>query len=883
MGCAHQAVINTGVFSAKGARRLSVLLTAAASTGVLMPSHAMAACNAVNGNLVCNGDFESVQPVAGSDEVVFESWVSTDPTSVRVGPGANSSAASAEFLFSTVALSQDLSTVSGDRYEVSFNYRSEGGQGFSAYFGDVKIFDYSGDEVGVVDWTSYSFNTQAFGNTTPLRFVVASLGASQNLDLVSVVRCTTCSGNQPNNLGSVIDTTRPFFTTSDQAGQGAIVGALRTITFDGGLLRPADPGALGTANDPLALRVQVTTNGGTLNNDGQVVVLTGEIVNTAASTTPFVITGNGSGTVASSFTNNGAVVVTTTGATTFTGQVVNSANAQLVVNSGGVAQISGNVIGGSVLVQDGTLSVSGTISAPIVVASNGVLRGNGTISGSTMISGTLRPGNSPGTLFFSAPVTQASDSSLEIEIDGPGTGNGAGNYSRVIVTGAGNTYTIATGATLGPVLRGIVYAAGETPGTNQYSLTLGDRLGGVIQAQGGVVGTFSTVVQPTSGLPVGMRIIPLYAATSVDLYVAPASYANYAGLTVNQSSAGGAIDSLIIAGATTSRPLLNAIVPLGAAAITPALSSLSGQNIANLPLAAIEVGQAFTNQINARRVQFVQSTDGLQIWGQVFGNTSRTRDDGNNPGFRSRIMGGILGVDFGSSNELHGGIAAGFADGNMQGANGGGLADLRSYFAGANLGIQKDALSINGQIGFTFNNFDSKRTVAVGSLARASVADVDGNTTSAALDIGYRIKMGNVSIEPIGSVRYDSVKIDDFTEQGADIFALTARNKRYVRLAAGVGARLHADLVTSSGVVIQPEAHATWRHELKDPRYSLATSLAGQSFMVQSSALGRDAALLGAGIGAQLSKRLRIVAAYDVELVRIRTGHNITAQLRIEW
>lgn len=871
------------MFSGNSFCRASLSLSAVMLAIMLMSGEARAACGGSSGNIVCNGDFEVYHPVAGSDEVVFDEWASTDPTSVRVGPGVGGTNSSAEFLFSAAPFSQNLTTAMGDRYEVTFQYRSEGGQGFSAYFGDVKIFEYSGDEAGLIGWTEYRFNTQAFRSDTNLRFVADSLGAAQNIDQVSVVRCTTCAGNKPENLGAVIDVSRPFFTTQDEAGQGTNLGAVRIVTFDGGTLRPADPGALGTSANPLALTVQVTTAGGTLNNAGQGFALTGDIVNTATSSTPFVINGAGSGTLGNTITNNGTLVVASTGTTTFTGPLVNNADGALVVNGGGIARVNGSVVGGSVLVQNGQLSVGGTVSAPVVVANNGVLRGSGTISGPTMISGTLRPGNSPGTLYFSAPVSQAAGSNLVIEIDGPGTGNGAGSYSRVIVTGTGNSYTINSGATLTPVLRGITYAAGETPGTNSYNLTLGQRLQGIIQASGGVFGTFATVVQPGEGLPAGTRIVPLYAATSVDLYVAPASYATYAGLTANEAAAGGAIDALILAGATATRPLVNAVVPLGTTAIAPALSSLAGQNNANLPLAAVEAGQAFTNQISARRTELGQAADGLQVWGRAFVNTARTKDNGNNPGFRSRIAGGVMGIEYGSVSGLRGGVVGGFGDGSMLGANSSGRADLKSYYAGAYLGFQKDALSVNGQIGVSFNNFYGNRTATVGALTHIATADVDGNTTSAALDIGYRIRRGRISVEPIGFVRYDTVKVDDFVEQGADILALTARNKRYNRAAAGIGARFRADLATSGGTVIQPEAHATWRHELKDPSYALTQSLAGQSLLVDAGSPGRGAALLGAGIGAQLFRKLRLVAAYDVELAEHRTGHAITGQLRITW
>lgn len=879
----RQMHLTPGIFSGMNPRRSALMISGTITAFMLISSEAWAACNLANGNIVCNGDFESFQPVPGSDEVIFDNWVSSDPASLRVGRGAGGTNSSVEFLFSPEPFSQNLSTVTGDRYKVAFQYRSEGGQSFAAFFGDVKIFEFSGDEAGSIDWTEYSFNVQAFGSNTALRFVAASFGVAQNIDLVSVIRCTSCASNEPDNLAAVIDKSQPFFTTRDEAGRGTAVGNIRTATLDGGTLRPPDSEALGTPVDPLTVRVQVTSNGGIVDNAGQGFALTGQILNTASSATPFIITGAGGGTVAGAITNNGTLVVSTTGTTNIDGPVINSPIGQLVVSSGGSARVNGTLSGGNVIVQNGTLSVAGAVSAPIDVARNGELRGTGAVSGATTIAGTLRPGSSPGTLSFSSPVSQTAGSTLVIEIDGPGTGQGAGNYSRVVVNGSGNSYTIANGVTLIPVLRGISFPTGTAPAGNQYNLTLGQRLEGVIQAQGGVFGTFSSVIQPTGGLPAGTRIIPLYSATSVDLFVSPASYGSYGGITQNQAAVGGAIDALILTGATVSRPLVSAIVPLGATAISPALSSLSGQSIANLPLAAVEASHAFTDQIGVRRSQFAQASDGLQFWGWVFGNTAKTSSDGNNPGFLSRLAGGILGVDFASASGLRAGIAGGFGGGNVRAADGNGRAELRSYYAGGYLGIQKTSLSVNAQLGVNFNNFGNNRTVSVGALSRSANADIDGKTTSAALDIGYRIKTGSFTIEPIGFARYDTVKVSDFIEEGADVFALTVNNRRYSRLSTGVGARLRAEIATANGAVIQPEAHASWRHELKDPRYALTMSLAGQSFAVQSGAPGRDAALLGASIGAQLSAKLRLVAAYDVELARNRTGHDMSAQLRMQW
>ena len=257
-------------------------------------------------------------------------------------------------------------------------------------------------------------------------------------------------------------------------------GSGGTITFNGGTLR-----LTGTTTTGQALAIRLT--GGKVDASGNVLYLTGTITGDGA---------NGTGTLTISGTGGGSVYL------------------------------------------------NGTDLVPIYVDPTGTLRGTGLILGNTTVAGTLSPGNSPGTLTFAAPVTIQSTGAQALDIDGTGTGNGAGNYSRVIVTG-GNTST--AGGTLAPKLRGITYASGEVQGTNSYTPALGQKFTGVIQADGGVLGSFDRLTQP-EGLRAGTRFDTVYNPTSVDLYVTPAAYGNLAAAGVdqtdNQARVGGALDAI---------------------------------------------------------------------------------------------------------------------------------------------------------------------------------------------------------------------------------------------------------------------------------------------------------------------------------------------------
>ncbi|MFV3126457.1 autotransporter domain-containing protein [Niveispirillum sp. KHB5.9] len=841
-----------------------------------------ATCNGTA--LLCNGDFESLSMETGSDAASFAYWTSSDPAGLRAGTGSNGAGHSAEFLFSTNTLSQAVTTGVGARYNVTFQYKSEGGQGLTAYFGDAKIFDYIGDSAPPTDWVTYSFNVQAFSGESILRFVADSLGAAQNIDNVVVTLCPTCTPNVSGNLGAVIDKNQAFYTTDDAAGAGTNLSGTRTLTFDGGTLRPGSPGALGTQPDkPVSLALHVGVAGGTLDNAGQNIALSGSIINTASAATPFTFAGTGQGTLTNNITNLGAIVVTTSGRTLFSGAIANTGGS-FAVRSGGQANITGGLTGGTVQVENGGLYVNSVVTAPITVSAQGTLRGNGRIVGPTTIAGTLRPGNSPGTLNFQGPVTLQTNSAFVVEIDGPGTANGAGNYSRAIVTGAGNTFTIGTGVTLTPVLRGLTYSPEEVQGTNSYNLTLGQRLAGVVQAEGGVVGTFASIAQPTAGLPAGSRIMALYSANAVDLYVGPASYRGLAGLTINQAAAGAAVDALEAARNPGVTPVLNALLPLGISALPATLGAISGEFNANLPLAAVDVSRGFGSMITTRQGGLHDGGQGWNVWGRAFGNKARTSSDGNNPGFRHRVAGGLAGIDYGMSNDaLRVGVAAGYADSRVTGRNDSGRASIDSYYIGNYLGWTQDALFVDAQVGVTFSDYETRRAITIGTQTRTASGKTDGKTIGAGIEAGYRLDLGGAILTPSAFLRYDGSDADAFAETGADAFNLSVDSDKHADLRGGFGVRFTHPVALDGGGTLVPELSARWEHDLSKPGYRTSQALLGQSFTIFAAEPGRDTAVLGGGLTMEIADNMRVSARYDAELSDNRTQHALTAQVRFAW
>ncbi len=595
----------------------------------------------------------------------------------------------------------------------------------------------------------------------------------------------------------------------------------------------------------------------------------------------------------------------------------------------------------------GTLTVSGTnggevhandlINVPVTVDSTGTLRGVGVITGNTTVAGTLSPGNSPGTLSFLAPVTMQSGSTLALDIDGTGTGTGAGNYSRVIV--GGNSFAAA--GTLAPTLRGITYASTETPGTNSYTPPLGQKFAGVVQADGGVLGSFSSLTQP-AGLGAGTRFDTVYNPTSIDLYVTPSSYGNLAaaglGQTRNEAAVGAALDGIRpAAGVLTSgvtKTLFDALAPLNSNSLPHALSQIAGEGNANLPLTELDVGRNFGDAITARLgqlhgggnsvaerasrdmtslrfgtsgeinsgaagvaagSQFADATGGSGygaagdpsqaqgVWGRGFGKFTVNSGDGNNPGFNRTIAGGVAGDDAPLLDDLRVGVAVGYARSDVTGNRGSGNALADSYNVSVYAGWTPGPWFVDGSQGVTYNRFDTRRNITVGALAGTATGNTSGIDVGTSVVAGRRFDIDGFAVEPSADLRYDFLNTDGYSENGAGIFDLSDKSGTSHALRAGLGGKVSRAFDVDGGVQLEPEVSARWEHDVLNRYYSADQTLNGSGFTVVASKPGRDAAVLGTGVSAVLDDRLKLYAHYDAELRANQTDHVITGGFRYSW
>jgi outer membrane autotransporter protein len=222
-----------------------------------------------------------------------------------------------------------------------------------------------------------------------------------------------------------------------------------------------------------------------------------------------------------------------------------------------------------------------------------------------------------------------------------------------------------------------------------------------------------------------------------------------------------------------------------------------------------------------------------------------------------------------------------------------GYANAASYLSGdsrVNInGVQGTAYStwfhdgwhVEAAAGGGVNLYDTKRVV-FGQDARGHT---QGTDIQGLLGGGYDWKTGPWTFGPRATVQYTKVDIDGFTESGS-LAPLTISAQGMNSLLTQLGGHL-ARAIEVGKTVWTPELRLGWQHESMDSSTLVDAQFAngsGNIFNSRSVPLGRDAAVVGAGLSVQWSKSLTTYVNYDTELMRNNYSvHNVNAGIRFSF
>jgi outer membrane autotransporter protein len=614
----------------------------------------------------------------------------------------------------------------------------------------------------------------------------------------------------------------------------------------------------------------------------------------------------GNGTVTLDDQLGSAAGTLTIGAGNFSGVISDSAqgNGELIKNTAGTLILSGiNTYTSQTNVLEGVLQVDGSIaSATTDVQHVATLSGTGTIGGSVSSEGTVSPGDSgPGTLTINSFYEQFSTGNLHIEIGGLNSGV---NSDLLAVGGS---------ASLGGNLDLVrINNFMPVPGTSVVIVTAG----------GGVFGPFDTT-NPVNW-PGLIQPMVIYNPNDVTVEFELSNTFLSQALTRNQMSVAGEMDEVV-----------------GDSRADALIAFLGNDALGNLPhdydliapeeLASIyEIGfsQAIVTNMNLQhRMDDIRAGStgfcGNGYQAQETGGYSKDSDgkvaidknptpafvpspenrwgifatgsgdfvnvgdhDLNAHGYDITTGGVTVGVDYRVCDHFavgidgsYNGSTADLVDRGRVEMDGGKAGAYATVFGYKILG---STIHIDGAVSGGWNSYDTNRTGLEDLPVRGST---NGSELNAMLAYGGDWHFGCLLIGTWSTLQYTNVQIDSFTETGS-LAPLQIQDQNEDSFRTSTGLRVAYD-IKAGNAIIRPEVRGGWQHEYGDRAYPIDARLAsgaGDVFTVWGPAIGRDSALVDAGIAVQWSSRFSTYIYYDGVLGRSNYDNNaVSGGLRISF
>ncbi|GJD46728.1 hypothetical protein AFCDBAGC_4612 [Methylobacterium cerastii] len=708
---------------------------------------------------------------------------------------------------------------------------------------------------------TYSGGTRVDGGTLQL----TSTGRLGAADAALVV------GGGTLDLGGTSASAGPVVLTAGTIRNGTLRGAiygLQAGTVDAVL---SGSGSLAKSGDGTVLLTQANSySGATTVTNG---ILRAGIAGALPAGTTLIVAGAGSldlaGTNQSVAALNGDGRVSLGGATFTVGS--NGGNAlfsgtidgtgALVKAGAGRLDLTGNSpFAGSVTVAEGHLRVGGNLgAADVSVASGAIIEGTGTLGGLNIRSGgRVAPGyDAIGTLSANGNVLFEAASTYQVKADA------AGHSDRIVAGGIAS-------------LRGGLVDVQAQAGTYRANTTYT-----ILDAAGGVQGRFAGVTANFAFLTPSLT----YANDTVQLYLARNDLGfDTAGATFNGVGAGRRAQSL-----GAGNAVYDAVGPLSTAQARQAFDALSGEVHASAVTALVEAGGLVREAILDRMrwadgagLTCTPAGSGLPaerapvarvplnsvpecgtglgpgsldqrvvgLWGQGFGSFGRSASDGNAAALGRNTAGLVVGGDVAASDMIRVGAAAGYTDtalevplrlssGNVQTGFG-------SVYAGIGLGAFD--LRIGGLYGVS--DTETRRDVAFAGFRDNTHAAYGGSVAQAFGEVGYRMDLAGLTLEPFAGGAMIRVGQDAFSELGgAAALAGAARDTTVTTATAGVRAEARIDGFVG-GLPILLRGLVGYRGAFGDvtPTALLAFNTGGVSALTRGAPVDRSAVVMEAGL-----------------------------------
>jgi fibronectin-binding autotransporter adhesin len=623
-----------------------------------------------------------------------------------------------------------------------------------------------------------------------------------------------------------------------------------------------------------------TTYGGSISGSG------GQINKTGTGTTIFTGTNSYTGTTevtsgtlqvnqfgaissSSDIIDLGTFIFNHTGAGTYNGNIIGAGDL-VQQNSGGTLTLTGANLVGNFSINAGTVYINGggTTTTQTTIASGATLRGTGPLSGTITNYGTVFPGNSIATLVFNGNYTQASGSTLAIEVSPQD-----GLADLLDITG---TMTIEPNATL---------LLMPLPGT--YSI---GNVYQIVATTGGVFGTFTNVPQnfPTVQYDVD------YRDSGIFLEVIITNFANFA-MGGNQKQVARYLDTLILDPGCDITSVVDILRTLDANKLNAALDQLHPAPYKDLILGQQEnvfrvskgILHHLNDHINTACRRDAPRKKQLELWGDVFGDWTLQNGKHGLLGYYSKGEGMLLGADYSFTSQFVLGATGAYSHSDVYTGKSRAKGHINGYYGALYGLLHGHRLFLDLAMICGFDRFNASRQIKFSSsflgssIDRRAYTEHNGWNLDGHADAGYIIDQWEVvEIRPFVSFDYLFLHEDGFKERGAKSINLQVRHSDSTMLRSEAGINLSRCFRVTEGVWV-PEVRFSVIRENRFHGKHYRSNFVCQpgSFVVKGLYPDRTLYSPGAGLtGAFYYEKLSASLYYDGEFGDGYDDQTVTAE-----
>lgn len=530
-----------------------------------------------------------------------------------------------------------------------------------------------------------------------------------------------------------------------------------------------------------------------------------------------------------------------------------------------------------------------------------------------VLGGTLKPGNSPGTIRL-GDYTQKGGF-LELE---------PGDRIQVVTAPASGTLSATGGrAVFAPALDGTPV---QVTLTNSEAYQYGTPYAFVV-AENGVTLTSPSAVTVSAVRTDGTADNRLFMRFAFDVFDTEGSFAqtsavrtvgavymvrnparNFASvaLTRNQLAVATALDARARDGRSSGGPLFNALMSARTDQINDvrmAIGQLSGEIHASTQGVLIEesryLREATLNRTRAslgkrqaaseQGVQQLQSAD-VALWGQAFGSWGRNDRTSQAAALDRSVGGFVLGADtgFGTGNWRLG-FAGGYSQSKIDAKSLPSEAQADNYHLALYAGTRFDnigpgSVGLRFGLGNTWHRLDTTRQLNAMGLQDTAQAKYDARTFQIYGEAGYEVSFTALTVEPYANLAYVNNHTDGFTERSlTGLAGLTGASRTDGTGFSTLGVRLSTE-VTMGTSKATLRGGLGWRHAFGDvtPDARFSSAALG-AFSVSGSPIAKNALAIEAGVEAKIAEGTSLGVSYNGQLASDAQDHGVRGYLAVRF